>query len=81
MKSIIGYPIDHPFPIQNLPYGSFCTSGETSNQRCGVAIGDYILDLQALSYTKFFPEVVTRDTFSGVSNATMALAKMRIACG
>ncbi|SPO23577.1 related to fumarylacetoacetate hydrolase [Ustilago trichophora] len=76
MKSIIEYPIDHPFPIQNLPYGSFYTSGETSNQRCGVAIGDYILDLQALSYTKFFPEVVTRDTFAGSTlNGFMSLDK------
>ncbi len=33
------------FPIQNLPYGVFSTSG--ASPRCGVAIGDRILDLAA----------------------------------
>ncbi len=33
------------FPIQNLPYGVFSTAG--SAPRCGVAIGDRILDLAA----------------------------------
>ncbi|KGJ09102.1 fumarylacetoacetase (plasmid) [Paracoccus versutus] len=33
------------FPIQNLPYGVFSTQG--SAPRCGVAIGDMILDLAA----------------------------------
>ncbi|MBP1848350.1 fumarylacetoacetase [Rhizobium petrolearium] len=33
------------FPIQNLPYGVFSTEG--SAPRCGVAIGDSILDLAA----------------------------------
>jgi len=36
---------DHPFPLNNLPYGVFSTGD--SEQRCGVAIGDMILDMQA----------------------------------
>src|SRR5688572_25307580 len=32
------------FPIQNLPFGIFETGGHA---RCGVAIGDFILDLEA----------------------------------
>lgn len=36
----------HPFPLNNLPYGVFSTVG--TEKRCGVAIGDYILDVQAL---------------------------------
>ncbi|WP_243611405.1 fumarylacetoacetase [Shimia aestuarii] len=36
---------DHPFPLNNLPYGVFST--EDSDPRCGVAIGDSILDLAA----------------------------------
>ncbi|WP_423209241.1 fumarylacetoacetase [Paracoccus yeei] len=32
-----------PFPLNNLPYGVFSTAGEAP--RCGVAIGDMILDL------------------------------------
>lgn len=35
---------DHPFPLNNLPYGVFST--ETLDPRCGVAIGDLILDMQ-----------------------------------
>lgn len=35
-----------PFPLNNLPYGVFSTAG--SKARCGVAIGDQILDVQAL---------------------------------
>ena len=36
---------DTPFPLNNLPYGVFSTDG--TDPRCGVAIGDMILDLQA----------------------------------
>ena len=36
---------DSPFPLNNLPYGVFSTAH--SDPRCGVAIGQMILDLQA----------------------------------
>ncbi|WP_027235641.1 fumarylacetoacetase [Leisingera caerulea] len=36
---------DHPFPLNNLPYGVFSIDGD--DPRCGVAIGDMILDMQA----------------------------------
>jgi fumarylacetoacetase len=36
---------DCDFPIQNLPYGIFSTG--SGNRRCGVAIGDMIVDLAA----------------------------------
>lgn len=35
-----------PFPLNNLPYGVFAPAGE--RPRCGVAIGGYVLDVQAL---------------------------------
>ncbi|MES0824548.1 fumarylacetoacetase [Ruegeria sp. SCP11] len=35
----------HPFSLNNLPYGVFSTKGE--DPRCGVAIGDMILDVTA----------------------------------
>ncbi|QDC09976.1 fumarylacetoacetase [Oceanicola sp. D3] len=35
----------HPFPLNNLPYGVFSTGEE--DPRCGVAIGDMILDMAA----------------------------------
>jgi fumarylacetoacetase len=34
----------HPFPLNNLPYGVFST--DVLDPRCGVAIGDMILDCQ-----------------------------------
>ncbi len=35
----------HPFPLNNLPYGVFST--DALEPRCGVAIGDMILDMAA----------------------------------
>ena len=34
---------NHPFPLNNLPYGVFSTGDDDA--RCGVAIGDMILDV------------------------------------
>ncbi|WP_295977522.1 fumarylacetoacetase [uncultured Variovorax sp.] len=35
------------FPIQNLPFGRFRTTGSSEDFRIGVAIGDQVLDLRA----------------------------------
>ena len=40
---------DHPFPLNNLPCGVFSTTGD--EPRCGVAIGDYVLDVSSLEET------------------------------
>ena len=37
---------DHPFPLNNLPYGVFSIDGGTPH--CGVAVGDMVLDVTAL---------------------------------
>jgi fumarylacetoacetase len=37
---------DHPFPLNNLPCGVFSPNGD--EPRCGMAIGDYVLDVSAL---------------------------------
>jgi fumarylacetoacetase len=37
---------DHPFPLNNLPCGVFSVDGE--EPRCGVAIGDFVLDMAGL---------------------------------
>ena len=37
---------DHPFPLNNLPYGVFSIAGGTPH--CGVAIGNMVLDVTAL---------------------------------
>lgn len=46
LRSFIDVPANHPFPIQNLPYGVFSPKGQAP--RCGVAIGDFVVDLAAL---------------------------------
>ena len=48
MKSWVKYSKDTDFPIQNLPYGIF-KPGTKAKARVGVAIGDYVLDLSAVS--------------------------------
>jgi fumarylacetoacetase len=47
MKSWVASANDanHPFPLNNLPYGVFSVDG--SDPHCGVAIGDMILDVTA----------------------------------
>ena len=37
------------FPIQNLPFGVFRRRGSAETLRCGIAIGDQVLDLPALA--------------------------------
>ena len=49
VKFWLEYTEDCEFPIENLPYGVFKKKG-CKKQRCGVAIGNYILDLK-LSFT------------------------------
>ncbi len=51
MKSWVASANDasHPFPLNNLPYGVFSTSD--GEQRCGVAIGDMILDVTSAEET------------------------------
>jgi fumarylacetoacetase len=44
-----------PFPLNNLPYGVFSTPD--SEPRCGVAIGDMILDLAAIEEAGFFDDL------------------------
>jgi len=52
LKSWITVEKDCDFPIQNLPFGIFKT--ETLKPRTGVAIGDQVLDLSALSKLGYF---------------------------
>lgn len=55
------------FPLQNLPYGVFSTAREP-RRRCGVAIGDCIVDLAALAEAGLLgcaPSLFARDTLNG----------------
>ncbi|MEP3295264.1 MAG: fumarylacetoacetase [Pseudoruegeria sp.] len=64
---------DHPFPLNNLPYGIFSTGD--SDPRCGVAIGDMILDLRAVETAGLLK--VSSDPVFGQSswNGFMALGR------
>ena len=46
-RSFVDVPADHPFPLQNLPYGVFVRPDEPA-ARVGVAIGEQVLDLAVL---------------------------------
>lgn len=47
LLSFVDVPKSSDFPIQNLPYGVFHDE-QTNATRCGVAIGDHVLDLTEL---------------------------------
>lgn len=47
MRSFVDVASESHFPLQNLPYGVFSTA-ESPRARCGVRIGDLVLDLAAL---------------------------------
>jgi fumarylacetoacetase len=49
LRSWIEVAPDSDFPIQNLPLGVFTTADDAT--RCGVAIGAFIVDLEALAAT------------------------------
>uniref|UniRef100_A0A6N2K543 Fumarylacetoacetase n=1 Tax=Salix viminalis TaxID=40686 RepID=A0A6N2K543_SALVM len=53
LKSFIEVSPDSHFPIQNLPFGIFKPE-PASPPRPGVAIGDYVLDLSAISVSGIF---------------------------
>ena len=55
LKSWIEVKPGSDFPIQNLPFGIFKSANKTP--RAGVAIGEFILDLQVLAKAGFFHEI------------------------
>ncbi len=58
LQSFISVAKDHPFPIQNLPYGVFQAKRAPFPQaHIGVAIGDFVLDLTILASLGFFPSL------------------------
>jgi len=61
LTSFLDVDSDHPFPIQNLPYGVFIPPG-TSVPRVGVAIGDKVLDLAVLNDEGTFGHPALRDS-------------------
>jgi len=76
MKSFIDVKEDCDFSIHNLPYGVFSTS-DNSTPRIGVAIGDQILSLSAISHLFTGPNLSSnQQVFTGTTlNAFMELGK------
>ncbi|MBO6561177.1 MAG: fumarylacetoacetase [Nisaea sp.] len=62
---------DTDFPVQNLPYGVFSHGSDAP--RCGVAIGDRVLDLAALEADKLLPTGKTHVFSEPALNAFMEL--------
>ncbi|MEG3766831.1 fumarylacetoacetase [Alteromonas sp. 14N.309.X.WAT.G.H12] len=77
LQSWLACANQHPdYPIQNLPMGVFKQTGTSA--RCGVAIGDYIIDLHALAQQNPFSGLASDalKTLTGSTlNAFMALDK------
>ena len=53
LRSFIAVAEDHPFPIQNLPFGVFRRAGG-SMAGVGVRIGDFVLDCSVLEERRLF---------------------------
>jgi len=56
IESWINIPIESGFTVENLPYGIFSET-ENDNKRIGVAIGNQIIDLFALSELGYLKEL------------------------
>lgn len=74
-RSWIEVSSDNHFPIQNLPFGVFSTS--SSGPRCGVRIGDFVVDLIVLHNAGLFNELPFNTSIFGNStlNAFMELTR------
>jgi fumarylacetoacetase len=66
------------FPIQNLPFGVFRRKDSGENFRGGVALGDQVIDLEALSHTGLLDDAAVeacRACSDSELNAFMSLGK------
>lgn len=70
MSSFVAVPEGSDFPIENLPYGVFSTF-KNPQKRIAVAIGDYVLDLHAVS--SLYPPGVQNALKSDSLNMLMGL--------
>jgi fumarylacetoacetase len=64
------------FPVQNLPFGSFRRRGRDETLRCGVAIGDRILDIGAALAAGAFPPQAERAAAAAAGPVLNALMEL-----
>ncbi|KAK6620241.1 hypothetical protein RUM44_006642 [Polyplax serrata] len=73
--SFVKYDENCHFPIENLPYGIFSTNSDPT-PRIGVAIGNEVLDVKAISHLFEGALKQNRDAFLGETlNAFMAMGR------
>lgn len=53
LKSFIPYDANHPFPLENIPFGAF-VNPSTKETHCCTRIGDYVIDLAVLEQEGLF---------------------------
>ena len=76
LTSFIQVSADSHFPIQNLPFGVFCTNANQA-PRVGVAIGDQVLDLAVLEEAGLLKPSASHPVFNRASlNAFIALGQV-----
>eukprot|EP00252_Welwitschia_mirabilis_P010330 TRINITY_DN23538_c0_g1_i2.p1 TRINITY_DN23538_c0_g1~~TRINITY_DN23538_c0_g1_i2.p1 ORF type:complete len:424 (-),score=60.73 TRINITY_DN23538_c0_g1_i2:252-1523(-) len=61
LVSFVNIPEDSHFPLENLPYGVFKTA-DSEKPRPGVAIGEHVLDLSAISRAGLFKGPLLKDS-------------------
>lgn len=59
LKTWVEVPADSDFPVQNLPFGIF--KPKIGTARVGVAIGNYVLDLQEMAQLGYFDTLHLKD--------------------
>lgn len=72
-KSFIDVPENSDFPIQNLPFGIFSVNGDF--QRAGVALGNKVIDLDALFKLGYIKSIDENVFEYPMLNAFIALGK------
>lgn len=82
--SFIDVPVNHPFPLANLPYGVFVPKG-SREARIGVAIGDWVVDLACLEAKGLLSDPIIQksrpfseqslNTFMGLGNEAWTAAR------
>ena len=64
------------FPIQNLPFAVFRRANSSEEFRCGVAIGDQIIDLSALAGIAVFEEQAAQGIRAGTQSSLNSLMQL-----
>jgi fumarylacetoacetase len=82
LRSFLAIPAEHPFPIQNLPYGVFLHEPTDVLPHPGVAIGDDILDLWQLEEAGLvegaFAGEITLNAFLAAGRDTWGAVRTRL---